>query len=309
MRRAKKFPNSGPSRISKLVVLVYVTYLAWVGLASADATFTVDTIADGMLAAEARFTNLRLNYVTTRMSWNRRNDPIQLLEGVYAEKKTAKRLWYLDRKVSIIDPETEESTLVEDTLASFNGDATITLERKVEPDKPMRGAILAGYDPNRFPIYYMDPHTKIWYHARRLLGELLKEYRNTFRIESESEMLDGLPTVKLVGTFSDGMLTMKLWVSPQRNFLPIKRQIMQTGGRLLSETALYNLVQLPNGLWYPKTIQSPADPPGAPNPAFVTTYSISEISVDPIPQEFFSPKFPPNTQVYDDILKVSYKTY
>jgi hypothetical protein len=264
------------------------------------------------LAAEARFTDLRLGYVSSGRAWNEPNGPINVAEATYTQKtlknqKTPKRLRYQDLKVSRIDLEAEQSTLVWDTVACFDGEATMVLYRMVKSNEPIRGLILAGYDPNQFPT--MDPHSKIWYFSNELLGDLLKKNRNTFRIESKSELLDELSTIKLVGTIWDGAATMKLWVSPERNFLPMKRQIVKTGGRLLSETALYNLVQLSNGMWYPKTIQSPAEPPGAPEPAWVQSYNISEISIDPIPKEFFSLKFPPGARILDTILDVSYTTY
>ncbi len=306
---------------SKAAVFVVVLNLLLTAPTIADATsYSVDTIAEGLLAAEAQFTDLRLDYVFTHRAWNKPKGPRLVVKAVYAQKmskNTPKRLRYLGRKHSIVDPNTKKVTPGQETLASFDGQATIILYRKDESGKqmnPMKGYILAGYKHNHFPTVYMDPHTKIWYyHKKLLLGDFLKKFRQVFRIESESESLDGISTVKLVGTWADPYngvkFTMKLWVATERNFLPLKRQIMRADGEMLTETALYDLVQLPNGMWYPKTIRSPADPPGIQKPRLAHIYNISKISTDAIQDEFFKPEFPPNTRVLDDILKVSYTTY
>lgn len=329
MENTNKFQSPGPEkifsgnghayyRICMAIVFAFLQCLLCTFTAIASTTsHSVDTIAEGLLAGEAQFTNLRLEYteyITSGRNWNDPNKPSRTIEAVYAQKSVMtqeghKRLRYLVRKVYVVDPNTKQSTLVDDTLRSFDGEATKILYMKVKSPEPMKGYILAGYDPNHFPSHDMDPHTKIWYVANKRLGSILRENKNTFHIENESELLDGISTVKLVGTISDGKFTMKLWVSPERNFLPLKCQVMQTGGRLLSETAVYKPVQLPNGMWYPNIVRSPADPPGAPNPAYVHTYNISKISIDSIPEDFFRPAFPPNTRVLDDILKVTYTTY
>jgi hypothetical protein len=144
------------------------------------------------------------------------------------------------------------------------------------------------------------------------LAAFLKKYAAEFRVESQSESVDGIAAARLVGTWQDShngkIFTMKLWVSPERSFLPLKRQIIASDGTMLSETALYDLVQLPNGMWYPKTIRSPAEPSGIPQPSVAHIYEISRILIDPIPEGFFTPTFPPNTRVVDDILKVTYIT-
>lgn len=332
MKFAHDSSNCGPDRIvrqdiqrhcrtSKAVVFVIMLNLLLAASMIGETTsYSVDTIADGLLEAEARLTDIRLDYFFTHRAFNEPNGPKLIVEGVYAQKKSAnmpKRLRYLDHKHFFIDPKTEKTTQGEDTLASFNGQATIILYRKGRSGSkmnPKKGFILAGYKHNHFPTLYMDPHTKIWnYNKKMKLGSVLKKFRDQFHIESESEVLIGISTVKLVGTWTDPYngisFTLKLWVTPERNFLPLKWQIIKTGKSMLSETALYDLVQLSNGMWYPKTVRSPADPPGLSNPRLAHIYNISKISIDPIPEEFFTPEFPPNTRVYDEILKASYTTY
>jgi hypothetical protein len=289
--------------------------LVWTAPAVAE-TYTVDTIADGLLASEGRLSDLRLDYTFTHKAWNKPKSPMLVTQATFAQKiskRSAERLRYLDSEVHVVDPNTKNRSLQDHTLASFNGEATVILHRKVNPGKPMKGYVLSGYKSDAFGGYASDPHTKIWYYHRKMsLGAFLKKNASEFRVESQSEAVDDIPATKLVGTWQDShngrSFTMKLWISPERNFLPLKRQIMRADGTMLSETALYDLVQLPNGMWYPKTIRSPAEPPGIVHPSVAHIYDISKISIDPIPEEFFAPAFPANTRVVDDILKVTYTT-
>jgi hypothetical protein len=324
MRRENKPSDSKSKRVFfqdsyiKITTIFLLTsvVLMCVKLTIANtSSYTVDSIADGMLAAEAKFTNLRLEYTFTRANECNEvpsNIAIGLIEGIYAhkvpskEQETDERLRYLDLRVSWIDNVGMRTTRY-DTLASFNGEETIVLDRIItEPGQPMRGTIRAGYNQIPFVYYQLaDPHTVIWYFSRTHLGNFLRENRATFHIESQSELLDGIPTVKLVGTTINGRQTTNLWISPEWGFLPLKRKLW-LDGKPLTGTALYDLVQLPNGMWYPQTIRHV---PGDPNAICVSTTSISKISIEPIPVEFFTPEFPPNTRVVDEILGISYTTH
>lgn len=314
----KTFPKNNIIHlgIHSLVVFAFLTYLLCNATASADTpTYSVDAITEGLLAAESQFADLRVDYTTSRRNWREPNQPFRRTEAIYAYKTVPtqeenKRLRYFDLKAFLVDPNAKSTELKEDTLTSFNGEKTIILHRKAESGKPKKGFIFSGYASRYFSNFDRDPHTKIWYFDGRPLGQILKQNRDTFRIVSKSEILDGISTVKLVGTIWHEKVTMTLWVSPERNFLPMKRQFVKTGGaRLLMGTVLHDLIQLPNGAWYPKKIQSPAVPLGDPTPAYFLIYEVSKISIAPIPKEFFSPEFTPNTHVIDDILKVSYTTY
>lgn len=308
MKRTGKFSNTGLCSIPSMI-LVTLLLSPWTAPTIADTHHTVDTIAEGLLAAEAKFTDLQLDYLKTSYTpetKRRRSVEAQYAEKILTTQNTTKRLKYLNRRVSTVDSHTNQTTLQKDDLVSFDGEATTVLDRLVDANKPMNASIYAGYKPELFPTLDRDPHTTIWFLGPRdLLGDLIKKNRDTFRIESESEIVNGILTVKLTGTIANGKATLKLWVSPEHNFLPMKRQIIRNqDGWLLSETLLSNLVKLPNGMWYPEAIQH-----GNPNPELAHIYSISRISIEPISEDFFSPQLPPNTHVYDDILKISYTTY
>ncbi len=306
-----------------ILIVVFVLSIlctSWGSASTTDISHAVDSIADGLIATEAQFTNLRLEYVLIHRAWNKPKGPMLVTEGIYAEKKTTsktQRLRYLHRKVYyVVDVNQERTDPHEDTLASFDGQATRILYRKNESGKslePMKGYILPGYEKQAFPDFMGDPHTTVCYYAGRQLGRFLKQQRDKFYVESQNEALNGIPTVKIAGTLGTSpnkgeSQTMKLWISPERNFLPLKIQRLRSGGELSWETELCDLVQLPNGMWYPKIIRSPADPPGTPKPPMLQIYNISKISIDPLPDKFFEFKFPPNTRVIDDILKITYIT-
>ncbi len=298
------------------LVSTFLTYLLYDATAIADTpNYNVDAIVKGLLAAEAQFADLRIEYSTTRRNWREPNQPFEKTQAIYVHKtdpnqKKDKGLRYFDFQVFLVDPNAKGEKLLEDTLTSFDGERTIVLDRKVESGKAKKGFIFADYASKYFSSYHKDPHTKIWYFGGKPIGEILKENKNTFRIESDTEILNDIPTMKLAGQILDGKVTMTLWVSPERNFLPLKTQFAKSDGeRLFMGTTLLDLAKLPNGIWYPKKIQSPAVPLTDPNPAYFLIYEIKNVSFEPISAEFFTPDFPPNTKVYDDILKVSYTTY
>jgi len=318
-RETKTMVNRCSFRLFGTITVVAILFLAWTIPAGAKTNYTVESIADALLEAEAKFTDLQLKYISTGMSPDDPNGRINTAESVYAQKiiqnkDGKKRLRYQKLKVTSVESKSGQRTLVWDTMASYNGQVTRFLNNKVEQGKPMEGIIKDGYNRRYFPVLAEDPHTKIWYSGGgdRLLGNFLKESKDKFHIESHSELVNGISTVKVVGELvkakTGKSLILKLWVSPEHNFLPLKRQRVLDSGELTWEVGLYDLIELPNGLWYPKTIQSPAEPPGRPDAPWLSVCEILEISVDPITEKFFTLEFPLNTRVSDEVLGVSYTT-
>ncbi len=305
-------------RKKRRMTIALLIMLLFSGSAAASEHWTVNGIANGMQAAEQKFTDVRLNYTTLTTKWEDPNGPANIVEALYAEKciqepNGQKRPQYHDVRACALDPQTGKCDVFWDKLSIFDGVATTALRRKLEPDEPfdepMVATIVVGYDSNEFGGYYVDPHTKIWYLGGISFAGLLKENSETFNIENPSEFLKGIPCVKLVGSFASGKGTLRLWVSPEKGFLPLKCQVIDSAGRWRYESELDDLIQLPSGMWYPKTIRSPAEAPGGPNPAWREIYHISEISLQPIQQQFFTPDFPPNTRVFDEVLGICYVTY
>jgi hypothetical protein len=272
--------------------------------------YSVEDIAAALSEGAYALPNLRVEYTDTRVDSN--GVPRLLVESVYAEKLLTKggqrqRLRYQRVKASIIDAN-GQAIPHNDTLSGYNGQASIYVDHMSDP---IEGYVRPGYDPNFFHTFYMDPHTKIWYFAAMPLGQFILRYRDGFEIKGQ-ELLDDVSTIKLVGSWTDPYngvdFTMNLWVAPERNFLPLKSEVMYTHGRMLTQIVCRDLVQLPNGHWYPKEIQIPGDDfPRSPHTVHI--YHISRISIDPIPEEFFTPDFPPDIRVYDEILGIRYRTY
>jgi len=286
----------GPSFL--LVLFFFVNF----GLA-AEQLLTVGTAAEGLSAGEAAFTNLQFEYVS---QWQMRleNGPnvMHRVEGTYA-KKLLGALRYQDTKFFRINADNGDVNIFIDECASYDGNTTRILDRNVRAGKPKHGYIRPGYDPNQFKKVDFDPYSTIWNQGKRSLASFVQQNKETFQTEQEKEIVGDVPTIKLVGSFADGKLMMKLWLSPERNFLPMKKQIFNVkDGKLMSETVLSNLIQLPNGLWFPKSIRS-----GSPDPQWAIYQEISNISIDPISEKLFTPEFPPDTEVVDEVLSLRYE--
>lgn len=294
----------GKNILYGLISIIIITCFYHYSYAS-EQPVTLDSISDGLSTNEAAFTNLRLEYI---LQWRLRledgSDVFHRIEAVYA-KKTPGNLQYLEQNFSRINVASGEVNVFTDGWASFDGNATYTLNKNVRAGKPKRGFVRLGYDPNDFSTtsIYFIPHSNIWNQGRQSLATFIRKNKETLKVEQGMESIEGVPSIKLAGNFAEGKLMMKLWISPQRNFLPIKRQVYNTkDGKLMSETVLSNLVQLPNGLWFPKSIRF-----GSPDPEWAIYQEITNISIEPIPEDFFKPAFPEGTEVVDEVLGLRYE--
>jgi len=281
-----------------LVFFLFVNF----GLA-AEQMLTVDAMAEGLSAGEAAFTNLQFEYVS---QWQIRlengQDVIHRIEGTYA-KKLSGALRYQDLKFSRINADNGDVNIISDGRASYDGNATYVLDRNVRAGKPKHGYVRPGYDPNQFSNMNLVPHAHIWIYGKKSLASIIRQNKGTFQVEQATEMIEGIPTAKLTGVIANGAFMMKLWISPERNFMPLKRQIILVkDGKLMQEMVLSNLVQLPNGLWFPKSIRF-----GSPDPQWASYQEISKISIDPIPEKIFTPEFPADTEVVDEVLGLRYE--
>ena len=265
---------------------------------------TIDKIAEGLSKGEASFTDLRLEYVSQeRVHMKNGSHVIHRVEATYAQKNPGP-FRYLERKTSRINVDSGDVNVYVDGWACYDGNATNILDRKVRAaGKPNHGYVQFGYDSNQFPLIDIDPYNNIWFHGKRSLSSIIQQNKRSFQVEQKIESVDGIPTIKVVGNFADSKLTMKLWISPERNFLPLKRQVFRTEtGTMIAEMVLSDLVHLPNGLWFPQSIRS-----GSPDPEYALYQEITHISVDPIPEKSFAPDFPAGTDVSDEVLGINYE--
>ncbi len=271
---------------------------------AAENNFTTQDVVTGMTDSEDAFTDLRLEYVS-EVRVDTKGGPyiIQRTEATYALKKPGP-LRYLNRKSYRINMDNGDIEVMTDGWSYYDGNATYTLDRNVREGKPKRGYVRAGYDPNQFPMIDIDPHTYIFYFGKRSIASIIQQNKGTFRVEQGTESIEGVPTVEITGSLIEGKLSTKMWISPERNYLPLKIQRFRTpGGSKPAEILLSDLIQLPSGLWYPKKIISGVPP----DYEYGYNFYISDISVDPIPVEFFTPVFPEDTEVTDEVLGIHYE--
>jgi len=246
---------------------------------------------------------LTLDYVANSPAWLRETDTYEprIIEAQYFHK-LPQQMRRLERRVFQIKKDTGRQVLLDDKLLSFNGKATLRLLRAAEPNL-MRASVYEGYKSEGF-VYGDCPHDVIWKMGPRSYGAVIRESRDTFRIESDSELVERVPVIKIVGTVMDGKLIVRMWISPQRGFLPLKMQFVRASDNKLGrEVVLSDLTRLPKGLWYPRRIRE-----GSPDPKEATTYDLKKISTEPIAEEFFTPKIPPGTFVHDHVLGLTYTT-
>ena len=208
-----------------LILVAFAVHFAPLAIAEGEHGYTVGSVAQGMVGAQAKFTDLQLNYVTKEQSHrNGSVTTVRILDGIYAQKKFKDRpvrLQYLERKVSIYDPNTKRPTrLLVDSRSSFDGEKTEVLDRigSAETKNLMEAHIHAGYDPAQFRYEIRDPNTEIWYNGRRSLASIITDPKNAFHVGSQSETLNGLPCVRLVGKNGNDVVTLELWVCPERGF-------------------------------------------------------------------------------------------
>jgi hypothetical protein len=280
--------------------------------------YTVETIANLLTEVEGRYTDICLDYSFIHRAGNKPFGPKIIIEARYAEQNYGERKRYYDRKQFYVkeDPNKDPNkifdatggSLMEDCLVSFDGQSTTILDRKpndindMKEGEAKKTVILRGYNKAFFPFAFEDPHAKIWYFAGTKLGDFIKEHSKEFRIESLSENINGVNAIKIIGNLrlKTGEMTMKLWVSPDLNFLPIKRQIY-IDNKPSSGTVLSDFVRLQNGLYYPTKIQSPDQLSEGSLPRVVHMYKITRISTEMLSKDFFTPRIPPNTKVYKEV--------
>jgi hypothetical protein len=312
MRYLREFSNTKDNKASVYGAVILFTFLSICTYCLAEEQIlTVDNVVERLSSSEAAFNDLRLEYVSHWREPNQKDgshnnidsNVFMRIEATYAQKRPGLR--YLEKKYYRINTDTGEITVYADDIVSYDGNATYILDKNIRPGKTKRGSVRPGYEPNWFSGLYIDPYTNIWTFGsgKKSLASKIRENKGTFRIEQGIESLEGVPTIKLVGTISSGLITKKVWVSPERDFLPLKSQTFRgDNGRLLSDMVLSDLVQLPNGLWFPKSICI-----GSLDPEWAWYQEITKISVDSIPVGFFALEFPKGTEVVDDILGIRYE--
>jgi len=298
--------------LSQLIIMVFAVFLTCSNNATAgQQPSSPKEIAHNIITAQNKLTDLTIHFtrkIPLGVYRKKQITGVRTVQGLYAHKTTTdanQPLRYLSRIATITNQETNQTTLAQDYLLSFNGESTFTLDQPVESNQQPVASIKQGYSKKLFPDAYNSANS-IWLRAAEYFGHP----ESTFRIQKRNEYIDGLSCTKVTGTLLDGQITLEYWISADRSYLPLKMQALRDDGnqqQLKADTILSDLVQLENGIWLPgKIVYNSYDPAFV---EFTRTWNLSSISIDPIPKEFFTPQFPPGTRVHDGILGITYTTY
>lgn len=272
--------------------------------ASAQRSYTVEGVAEALLAAEAQFSNLRLEYTINGPAVGKNKGKRSIVKGTFARKMPEEWL-YLDVKGTILDPVTHESKDYPSDLMVFNGKTTLhfyTESYSSASEGHKRAVIFVGRKQRLINKCKNTPDRYVWGYGGPY-AEIIRK-SNDIKIVNQFEKVDGHTCLKLVGTVFNSAANMTLWVCPELNFLPLKVQFFRHKDKIGFSYSTSDFVKLPNGLFYPQKITF-GDPSST---GWWITMSVSDISIDPIPEEFFRPTIPLNTHVTDHVIGLSYTT-
>lgn len=298
-------------RLLAVFILLIISFFTANIAMGTQSSYSVEEIADALLAAEAQFENLRFDYIEDFPASGNGYKPGQrvIARGVFA-RNLPKGWLYLDCNVSLLEISTGQLKVQSDDLTIFNGETTLILDRNTDRDPKdpnskgrSRAIIVPGRAERLLDVTADAPHYKIWCFGKTSFGEILKKEDSNIKIINQAEYINGFRAIKLEGTLSQGRATMTLCVCPDLNFLPLKVCLIRhEDNALLTNRLTSDFIKLPNGMFYPQkvTLGDANSPSG-----YIT---ISNISIDPIPEEFFRPVLPPNTHVTDHVIKLSYTT-
>jgi hypothetical protein len=270
------------------------------------AAFGIDTpktILEHMLLEEQKYEKLTIQYRKEYYS----PESKQISEATYSHD-LSRGLRLRQSRTRIIDPNDPAKEHEENMSVSFNGQSTFAFTGPSVYKKEKEGFVLKGFNKSYFSALYANPYSMTW-----CVGGGIKKWTQVieqniadFKIESTSEFIEGLPVIEMAGYTDNGRTKCVLWICPERNYLPLKQQIWDAKeSRLIQEVGLYELKQLPNGIWFPMLIKFPAEPPAIPDAKVKITQSVLTISIEP--NKDFSLDFPPDTYVIDEVNEVSYR--
>jgi hypothetical protein len=189
--------------------------------------------------------------------------------------------------------------LENDDLVAFNGEQTRRL-RRILSHGYMRGWIFPGKLDDAFPIDQYAPDMMIWHHGRHPFDELMTRANISAKVIS-SESLRGVNTFHVV--LDDGASVLNIWVAPSRDYLPVQTiATRKNDNRILQRHQLDSLVQLENGAWYPTEIRYD----WGEDTGIGRSVKLKHVSSAPVPLSAFTPSFPDNTRVVDQIANVAY---
>ena len=282
--------------IQTFLIVLFITINTAI---SSQMSYTIKEISEAMLASEAQYSNIKLNYTANLpdiQDATKRN-----ITKITFAQKMAEGWLYLDRQ-DLIEGDSIDQNKEEGDLTVFNGENTLYLLKESEPNAIQRAAIYPGREERLIKNFNNTPQNIIWGYGYPY-AKIITDPNNKFDIVSQSEEINGHRVIKLSGTAFNGNGTLTLWICPQLNFMPLKTQAVRNKDQNAITRSFSDFVRLSNGLFYPQKITL-----WDPNSLYSATMEMTDISIDPIPESFFRPSLPPNTQVSDLVNGIVYTT-
>lgn len=268
---------------------------------AADNIMPAPQVFEAMKAADAQLTDLRLRYTRDSPHHEKGSVLRKLIEGAYAQKLPEG--WIYQSSVrQLSDPVTNQSQKhnLPNQIATFDGTVTTVLQT----DANDKGVRVAEIHPGRVEKFFPkdeNPHMHVY---RASAAMTFEEYLSpdSLTMAPDTELVGDIPCLSIAGRAAGGN-SVRVWVAPSRSFLPIKMTI-ELPGYGAYQQELSELIQLENGMWYPKRITR-----GLPNKSdALTTFVIHEASTKVLQHSEFEVLFPPGTRVGDVVNNRTYTT-
>ena len=310
-----------------LIVLAFGSNVGFSQGSGDDIPLSIDDIVKEIRQVRERFRSVRIKYTCSTLLWLDRSQQVKgFIEGVYAHKVKDgcdELLQLHDTTTYWIDPNTGARDVFQSKVCAFDGQATRKLIRVDSPEvrrhKGSRGLkegyVYKGFVRSQFLANENGPYREVWYTAWYMpLDKSITITEFPFVIKGR-ENVNGLSTILLESYVPkepnnpkshEGIF--KLWIAPERSFLPVKLEDW-IDGECRRQRGLSDLILLANGVWFPLRIQRPMDEDKLAKASFFSIWEVKEISLDPIPDSFFTIEFPAGTRVYDEVVGANYTTY
>jgi hypothetical protein len=269
----------------------------------AKGDYAISDIIAAAKAANAQFTNLRIVFVNdspspSEMDISRR----KITAGIFLLKQPEG--WErLELRRIFIDPKTKVQTPFDgpDLMSVFDGSATTRLIPKYGSVAITRAIIYPGRHDVDFPETEI-PHSWVYRMSPAMTFEQTFA-QGGLAISPQNETVGGTPILRVEGLFEGSQSIFRF--APSKGFLLLNSEmpfVDAQGAKRKYIQENTHVVQLDNGVWYPKTIRYGFVPP---NDGAIT-FDIKEISTAELKASDFKLSIPAKTQVDDLIAKQVY---
>jgi hypothetical protein len=306
--------------VGSIHTLVCIGFLS--ASCAAAPTYTVEQIAAAMAAAEAQFTNLRLDYTFVapnpqNMATVERIDCTWYRRLPGGEEFFSYRRYFVPSDLRIGPPSAAELAgagesrappplqtgmrLIEDKLIFFGGTDTLVLNRIPNGRGELTAQVHAGKQNNDFqPGVYSPTTSYIWeVLARYPYWRILTPPAGQFAVVAPDEVMDGVHTVRLAGAvrLPKSTITMTFWVSPTHGFLPVRTDMQWHLSQEVDPQnfKLSGLVKLGENLWFPRLLVRDL------GPSQTDFFWFRSISTAKLSDADFRVQIPPGTIVVDAV--------